>query len=273
MMFGTGNDIHLEMLAAAPACAAEPRLTLLFVHGLGHDATCWRNWMRAASADGYAEYAISLRGHGASGGSLRSAWLKDYVADVLRAVEAVDGDDVVLVGHSLGGLVVQRALASHPAKVSAGVLVGSLTSAPAFGTFISVLRNHPWQAVRYIAGRSLRLPPDMLFERLGAEEAAEISRSLCGESPWVQYQLLFHLPSRIKPSYPLLCVHSTHDRMVPAWSARATARRYDADVRELAGIGHDMMLDHGWELAWSAISDWLKALRVEEITNKAKQHG
>lgn len=111
----------------------------------------------------------------------------------------------------------------------------------------------------------------MLFERLGVEEAAEISRSVCGESP-VQYQLLFHLPSRIKPTYPLLCVHSTHDRMVPVWSARATARRYDADIRELAGIGHDMMLDHGWELTWSAISDWLKALRVEEITNEGKQH-
>lgn len=273
MMFGTGNDIQLEMLAAVPAVAAGRRPALLFVHGLGHDAACWRNWMRAASADGHAAYSISLRGHGASGGSLRSARLKDYVADVLRAVEVVDADELVLVGHSLGGLVVQRVLALQLAKVSAGVLVGSITSGPAFGTVISVLRNHPWQAMRFLAGRSLQLPPDMLFERLGAEEAAEISRSLCGGSPWVQYQLLFHLPSRLKSAYPLLSVYSTHDRMVPLGAARATARRYGADVRELAGIGHDMMLDTGWEEPWNLISAWLTALRVEVISNEGRQSG
>ncbi|MGO4591949.1 alpha/beta hydrolase [Paenarthrobacter sp. 2TAF44] len=270
MMFNPGSNVQLEILASGPPGAIRPRSALLFVHGLGHDATCWRNWMHAASEDGYAAYAVSLSGHGGSGGRLRSARLKDYVEDVLRAVEAVDADEIVLVGHSLGGLVVQRLLALQPTTVSAGVLVGSITSGPAFGTVFSVLRSHPWQAMRFLAGRSLRLPPDMLFERMGAEEAAEISRSLCGESPWVQYQLLFHLPAKVKSEYPLLSVHSRHDRMVPARSARATARRYGADVRELAGIGHDMMLDGGWEESWNVISDWLEALRVEAISRTAR---
>lgn len=273
MMFGTGSDVQLELIAAVPAGAAGPRPALLFVHGLGHDVTCWHNWMRTASEEGYAAYAISLRGHGGSGGSLRSARLKDYVEDVLRAVEAFDADELVLVGHSLGGLVVQRVLALQPAKVSAGVLVGSITAGPAFGTVISVLRSHPLQAMRFLAGRSLRLPPDMLFEQMGTEEAAAISRSLCGESPWVQYQLLFHLPSRVKFEYPLLSVCSKHDRMVPVRSARATARRYGADVRELAGIGHDMMLDGGWEQPWSVISDWLKALRSRRSPMKGGKEG
>ncbi|TAP45815.1 hypothetical protein [Arthrobacter sp. S39] len=74
----------------------------------------------------------------------------------------------------------------------------------------------------------------------------------------------------MKPTYPLLCVHSTHDRMVPVRSARSTARHHGAEARELAGIGHDMMLDHGWEQPWTAISDWLKALRVEVISNEEK---
>jgi pimeloyl-ACP methyl ester carboxylesterase len=270
MMFNPGSNVQLEILASGPPGGIRPRSAFLFVHGLGHDATCWRNWMHAASEDGYAAYAVSLRGHGGSGGRLRSARLKDYVEDVLRAVETVDADELVLVGHSLGGLVVQRVLALQPAKVTAGVLVGSITSGPAFGTVLSVLRSHPWQAMRFLAGRSIRLPPDMLFERMGTEEAGEISRSLCGESPWVQYQLLFHLPARMKSEYPLLSVYSKHDRMVPVRSARATARRYGADVRELAGIGHDMMLDGGWEESWSVISDWLKALRVEAISRTAR---
>lgn len=273
MMLDPGSNVQLEILASGPPGGIRPCSALLFVHGLGHDATCWRNWMHTASEDGYAAYAVSLRGHGGSGGSLRSARLKDYVEDVLRAVETVDADELVLVGHSLGGLVVQRVLALQPAKVSAGVLVGSITSGPAFGTVFSVLRSHPWQAMRFLAGLSLRLPPVMLFERMGTEEAAEISRSLCGESPWVQYQLLFHLPSRVKSEYPLLSVYSKHDRMVPVRSARATARRYGADVQELAGIGHDMMLDGGWEKPWSVISDWLKALRVEAISHEGRQSG
>jgi predicted alpha/beta hydrolase family esterase len=108
---------------------------------------------------------------------------------------------------------------------------------------------------------------------MGTEEAAEISRSLCGESRWVQYQLLFHLPSRVKSEYPLLSVYSKHDRMVPVRSARATARRYGADVRELGGIGHDMMLDGGWEKPWGVISDWLRRCGVEAISWKARPGG
>jgi pimeloyl-ACP methyl ester carboxylesterase len=47
---------------------------LVLVHGLGHGAWCWELWQEAAAAAGHSSYAVSLRGHGGSGGRLRTRW-------------------------------------------------------------------------------------------------------------------------------------------------------------------------------------------------------
>jgi alpha-beta hydrolase superfamily lysophospholipase len=65
-------------------------------------------------------YALSLRGHGRSPGAVRGATLNEYVDDVASAAEETGGRPV-LIGHSMGGLVVDLALTRVPAR--AAVLV------------------------------------------------------------------------------------------------------------------------------------------------------
>src|SRR5262249_28039949 len=94
-----------------------------------HDRTCWEPLMaRILAARGIASIRLDLRGHGASRGTVRGAHLRHYIAD-LRAVIADAGlppERLVLLGHSLGGSVVQLYLERAPAH--AGVLY--CTSAP-----------------------------------------------------------------------------------------------------------------------------------------------
>jgi non-heme chloroperoxidase len=52
----------------------------------------------------------------------------DFAADIDAFMEAVGIDEVTLVGHSSGGLIVQRVALSYPRRVSRLVLIGSPTT-------------------------------------------------------------------------------------------------------------------------------------------------
>lgn len=81
----------------------------LLVHGMMADHRTWRRVGPALAERGYRVIAVDLRGHGRSG---RAAGPEEYRpedhADDL--VETLPAGAEVAVGHSLGGLVLARAL-------------------------------------------------------------------------------------------------------------------------------------------------------------------
>jgi pimeloyl-ACP methyl ester carboxylesterase len=245
----------LELLSATPADPRPDRPPLLFVHGLGHGAWCWEHWLRGAAAAGYTALAVSLRGHAGSAGRLGTARLSDYVDDVIHTAASLPRRPV-LVGHSMGGLVVQQAAARYAAHAT--VLVASVPAHPAAGSLASVARQHPLDAARLMLGRPLPLRPRYLFAGLDAAEARQQAQ-LCGaESPLAQYQLLFHRrPAVPRGGAPVLALAAPGDRLVPIGDVRRTARRYRATLHEFPGLGHNLMLDEGWQRPLDALLDWL----------------
>jgi pimeloyl-ACP methyl ester carboxylesterase len=245
---------HLEVRGPGPG-AAPGRPPLLLVPGLGHEAGCWDNWRTAAGAAGHPAYAMSLRGHGTSTGRLRTARLGQYRDDVVRVARSLP-EAPILVGHSMGGLVSAMAAARTPARGL--VLVATVPARPGFGCLASVARQHPGDAVGLIAGRTLRMRPAYLFEGLDETTAASYVSRAGKESPIAQHQLVLHRPPAAPlGDPPVLVLAATADRLVPLRDVRATARRYDAELVELDGIGHNLMQDSGWERGWAAVEDWL----------------
>ncbi|MFJ3639354.1 alpha/beta hydrolase [Streptomyces sp. NPDC090108] len=249
----------LEVLTAAPVDGNADGPPLLFVHGLGHAAWCWEHWLTAAAAAGHTAHAVSLRGHGGSGGRLRTARLSHFADDVMHTAASLPRRPV-LVGHSMGGLVVQQVLARYAAH--AGVLVAPVPAHPALGSLLAVARRHPLDALRMMGGGSLPLRPEYLFAGLPREEARRQSARCGAESPPAQYQLLFHRPPAApRGRAPVLVLATPDDRLVPVRDVRATARRYGAELREFPGMGHDLMLDRGWRAPLAALLDWLPGAR------------
>lgn len=249
----------LEVLSALPSGdaqgGAQQKPPLLFVHGLGHGAWCWEHWLTAAAAAGHPAYAVSLRGHGASRGPLRTARLSHYVDDVVHVVASLPRR-AVLVGHSMGGLVVQQALARYAAH--AGVLVAPVPAHPAVGSLLSVARRHPGDAVRLMAGGSLPLRAEYLVNQLSEVEARRVTDRCGDESPLAQYQLLFHRPpAQPRGNAPVLVLATPDDALVPLRDVRRTADRYGAEVVTFPGMGHDLMLDREWREPFTAMSRWL----------------
>jgi pimeloyl-ACP methyl ester carboxylesterase len=91
---------------------------VVFLHGAWHAGWTWDDWLPRFASAGYHPVAPDLRGHGESAGSWRKARLADYVEDARRVIESLERAPI-LIGHSLGGLIIQHLL-THGTYPGAG---------------------------------------------------------------------------------------------------------------------------------------------------------
>ena len=250
------RPVHLEVLSAAPATATG-RPPLLFVPGLGHGAWCYaEHWLDAAAARGFEAHAVSLRGHGGSGGhtSLARTTARGYVHDLLQAIAALPAPPVI-VSHSLGALPVRQVLARYPAR--AGVLVAPFPARGLRASLALGARRKPVAAARAAVGGSLKLTAADLFTDLDPGRAEGYVSRIGRESPWAQ--LAMAVPGRLEPiDVPMLVVGTADDALLARSDLDRAAREVDAPVRIVPG-GHDVMLDGHWREGLDVILDWIDA--------------
>src|SRR5512135_2041617 len=116
---------------------------LLFVHGTLCTASCWDvHFLDYFAQHGYASHAVNLRGHGKSEGREKLRWTRiaDFVDDVANVVRELPGPPV-LIGHSMGGFIIQKYLEDH--AVPAAVLLSSPSPAGLLPTAMRKARRHP----------------------------------------------------------------------------------------------------------------------------------
>ena len=137
------HNMKLEMISKYPLKSAHP-IPLLFIHGTLHTASCWDVYFLDYFAQhGYAAYAVNLRGHGKSEGREKLRWTRiaDFVEDVANVVQQLPSPPI-LIGHSMGGFIIQKYLEDHDAP--AAVLLSSASPAGLLPTAIRTARRQPW---------------------------------------------------------------------------------------------------------------------------------
>jgi hypothetical protein len=264
-------DIEL-ITKAAPGGSQSP--PLLFVHGSGHAAWCWdEHFLEYFAASGFDAHALSLRGHGGSAGRERLRWtgVADYVDDV-RSVASGFGRMPVLLGHSLGGLVVQKYLERFEA--AGAVLVASSPARGMFRRGLSLACAHPL----LFLGVYRALDPAVLFRTpsgarrflfspgLDDERVAAYAARMGPESFRAMQEMTYLLPNVSgirKRNCPMLVLGASEDALVPPHEVEGTARAYGAPFGVFSSMGHDMMLEPGWEKVAERIRNWLR-LGMEE---------
>ncbi len=82
--------------------------TYLLVHGSWHGAWCWDKVIPLLQAKGHKAIAIDLPGHGQHTGPASDISLDDYVDAVVKTAHDQNGP-VLLVGHSMAGIVISQA--------------------------------------------------------------------------------------------------------------------------------------------------------------------
>lgn len=270
---GAGG-LSLELLGEPARQPSVPRQApLLFVHGAFAGAWMWRdNYLPYFAGLGYDSFALSLRGHGGSEGrdGLSTTTLYDYVSDV-KTVAAQFTVPPVLVGHSMGGLVVDMALRSH-VKSSGAVLLAAVPPTgmgPAVMHALLADSALVWQvALLQTMGPSWVNPQivqqAVFFDPPGRKRMLEYFSLTQPEAQFALAELALPCwPSATHRRVPIGVVGAEQDAIVLPWMVRATAAIHGVEPFWIPGAGHATMLEGHWTKGAEVVTKCLDGLGLK----------
>jgi non-heme chloroperoxidase len=98
-----------------------------FSHGWPLNSDAWDSQLHFLAQNGFRVVAHDRRGHGRSSQARSGNDMNGYADDLAALIEALDLNDVTLVGHSTGGGEVARYIGRHGTKrVAAAILIGAV---------------------------------------------------------------------------------------------------------------------------------------------------
>jgi pimeloyl-ACP methyl ester carboxylesterase len=255
----------LEVIEKGSVSETHP-VPLLFVHGAWHAAWCWdENFLSFFADHGYRAVALSFRGHGesASDKPLRTCSVADYVKDVHSVADQLPNPPVI-IGHSMGGLIVQKYLERYPAP--AGVLMTSIPPQGNLGNALRWIRRRPSDFAKMtITGKALPYitNPQLARERFFSSHTPEAdvrkyAARLQEDSSRIGIDcLLLRLPRPKRVQAPMLVLGAAEDGAHTRREVVATARAYGTNAEFFPDMGHNMMLEPGWAAVAERIDSWL----------------
>jgi non-heme chloroperoxidase len=260
----------------------EPANTpVVFVHGLWLHATSWDPWVDFFKEAGYVPTAPGWPGDGDTVADTRDhpervagVGIEDvveYYAGIIRGLPAKP----VVIGHSFGGLIVQRLLGQDLAAAAVAIdpapIQGVLYLPPSALRVASIALRKPanrHEAValtaeqfRYGFGNALPAQESAdLYERWAIPSPGKplFEDALANFTPGSPAKV----DTRKKTRGPLLVTAGGQDHTVPAAISMATRRLYHrspaiTDLREFPDRGHSLTIDHGWREVAQDVLDWL----------------
>jgi len=256
--------------------------TVVFCHGVTLSSRVWAKQFASFPTAGFRAVAFDSRGHGESrvgetGHSL------DNLADDLRTVlEELDLHDVVLVGHSMGGMAVQAFAIRHPDVVAervAGLVLLSTSShnlvsdAKRVRGAIETVVNVGPDVGTFMRQRNLGL----LLARIGFGddphashvEATREMLAACGkETTREAVSALLHLDlteGLPRLEVPTLVVVGTADALTPPRDSRRIAELVPgARLVEYPGGGHMLMYERTDEVD-ALIMEFARGVQRREV--------
>lgn len=257
----------------------EPRAVLLVAHGYGEHGGRYANLVDRLVPRGYAVYALDHRGHGRSEGPRGHVGrFAEFVADLhamrVRVEAESRGKPLVVLGHSMGGLIAVRYLLTHPSGISGAVL-----SSPALG-----LADEPPRLLQLL-GRILSIvapwtsfegnvKPELLSRdpAVGRAYAADplvhrrASARFFTELKWA----IANVADRgAEIRLPILVLQAGDDRLVDPRATEAFAAAIPAEhktVRFYPGLYHEIFNETEKDRVLEDLERWLDALVARSET-------
>lgn len=214
---------------------------VIFIHGLLGSRLNWEKQISSPQLQRYRMITYDLRGHGLSDKPENIEAYRNgrrYADDLATVLEATAGKRPVLVGWSLGGVVMSNYLAAYgDAKISGIVYVDGVIELNA-----SLITAHPHvyaglssddlkthlDALRTFLGLCFQIKPDApTFERL-LSNAAMASWTMTRATPAMTVDVAEGLP---KAKVPVLMLYGSKDDLVNVQPSIARARQLNARIQ------------------------------------------
>ena len=292
-----GKGMRLELLnnqveLQNSGRALFPAVTILFVHGSMHSAHCWEYYMKYFSEHDIACNAISLRGHGDSEGiGNLSLWtMNNYLEDINLALEKVESP-VVLVGHSMGGMLVQKYIEKYNNTKIIGAVLMSCTAfsmkktvartifllAPGFlrALFRRIIFDRK-QVVRMVSDVAT-MKKVFFTDTCESSTIGKHHQHIQNESLRAIMGLCFFKPVKlVGNNIPLLFLVGGKDKVVKREEVTASQKHYRdgsgssrcIDMKVIDECAHDIMLNREWRFGADHIVTWLNTRVLNRLKNE-----
>jgi pimeloyl-ACP methyl ester carboxylesterase len=248
--------------------------TIMFIHGMYLNGHSWAPWLEPASARRYTGLTPSWPYHDGEPAALRArpdpglgrltfGRVTAYLKGLIDALP----ERPVLIGHSIGGLLVQKLV--NDGYAAAGVCI---SPAPPLG--VLSFDRHFWRAnfphVNPFAGNRpvvmtrerfhdtfcntmSRSDSDRAFDQYVVPESRNVPRSTLTTQARIDFS---------RAHVPLLFLGGDADHLTPLSMVRRNARRYAStagvlDVQAFEGRSHFICNQPGWEAVAEYALDWL----------------
>jgi len=263
--------MRLELISRSPG-TSKHRHSILFVHGAYHAAWCWEeHFLDYFAKSGYFAYALNLRGHGNSERSRSQNFsFNDYLEDLDQTIQEL-GQQIILVGHSLGGMLVQKYIETH--SVPAAVILSTATPQGLRALGKRLLRLYPVKTVQML----LTGNPNVLWHSPEVVQHCFLANEMTQEkkNQYIQRilsqsesgQLMLRELVSLKFNCPIqpqrvLVAKGKRDALVQDKECEAIAKLHQVKPLLFDDLSHDLMLGENWELAAATILHWLQ---VEDL--------
>jgi pimeloyl-ACP methyl ester carboxylesterase len=275
------RDVQAGSIRLAVVEAGEGGRPLMLVHGYGGAKEDFGEVLDRFAALGWHAVAPDLRGHGHSE---YPPGEDDYgfdlfAADVLALADELGWDRFVLLGHSMGGMIVQHIITDHPDRVSALVLMDTAhgplkwIDSESVELGISIVREHGVAKLIELQKQledPLTSPAHtrLVRERVGYEEFCD-SKSLATAAPMriAMMQAFINQDDRLEAlgaiAVPTLVIVGEQDTPFLKASKRMADRIDGAKLAVIPKGGHSPQFEAPAEW-WAAMEAFLESLPVEE---------
>lgn len=228
------------------------RSPLVFLHGLGGGHHAWDRQLPYFSARGHPSHAWDQPGYGHSE-TVEPYDLEQVALSLKRLVESLGNEPVVLVGHSMGGLIAQEAYARFPHLVKALVLCftsAAFVGDSSFARDFVAARLGPLEQGKSMADIAATVMPTMRGSKSDPEGLALAQKIMSGIPPET-YRKAVHLLTTFdrreqlsRIAAPALLVAGSDDKTAPASIMKRMSEKIPgAEYALLEGCGHLGQMD------------------------------
>lgn len=250
--------------------------TILFIHGMYMTPLCWEHWLEYFQAKGYRCLAPAWPGRNTPIPALRKnhpdpqlgqltlSRVIEHYEDQLKPLD----EKPVLIGHSMGALVVQILLQKDIA--AAGVAIDSAPPQGIFTPSWAFLKSN-WPHINPFADQSIPIPMSLsrfqytFVNGLSSDQQqAAYERYVVPESRRVPAQSLTKVAAInfTRPHPPLLMIAGSDDHLIPASLNKTNYEKYKAspsitDYKEFPGRVHFLIGQDNWQEIADYVAKWL----------------
>ncbi len=253
--------------------AQKPKGILAISHGLGEHSDRYENLIKTLEGKQISIYALDHRGHGKSGGKRGHVdSYMNYINDMKQLFEDMikaenPGTPIVLLGHSMGGLIAFKYALTYPEDITSLVL-----SAPALIPAVTVPGFK--KAVGKLFSRLMptltlnnELDPNDISNDLDVVKAYRndpLVHDRVSARWYTEYNNTSEecLRRAAELTMPLLLIHGTGDKMVSTEGSRLTYERAGASDKKINffdGLFHETMNEkvENRKIVLKLLVDWI----------------